>query len=274
MACLVGLVLALLAWLFPAAALAQDQQIELRPTYQTLEATWPGASYEFEVNCIFTGETGRYFDLAAETPENWKATIMPQYGSQEIGDIWLEPSVTGSKLKVTATPQTLQDPGEYVITLTAASGTVQASVDLTAVIKETYSLSIGAADDYNLSMTAAAGKDNYYSIKVTNTGSGTLEDIALSASKSSGWKVEFTPESIGSLASGSSQVVDVNIIPDAKATAGDYEITLKATSEQASGNVKVRVTAETPTVWGWVGIVIILLVIAGVIFIFMRFSRR
>jgi uncharacterized membrane protein len=27
-------------------------------------------------------------------------------------------------------------------------------------------------------------------------------------------------------------------------------------------------------VWGWVGIVIILLVIAGVIFIFMRFSRR
>ena len=86
--------------------------------------------------------------------------------------------------------------------------------------------------------------------------------------------MEFTPDTVGSLASGDSQIVDVNIIPDHEAIAGDYEITLKANTEQSAGSIKVRVTVETPTVWGWVGIFIILVVIAGVIFIFMRFSRR
>ena len=273
-ACLVGLVVLLITLLLPAAALAQDEQIELRPTHQKLEATWPGAVYQFNVSCVYTGESGRYFDLTTSAPENWEVTIMPQYGTQEIGDIRLEPSETGSVITVSATPQTLQEPGDYVVTLTVQSGSLKASVNLTAVIKDSYALSMTPAGDSLLNTTATAGKDNYYSIEIGNSGSGTQENIKLSASKSSSWTVEFTPAEIGSLASGSTQIVDVNIIPDAKAMAGDYEITLKATSDQTSSSVKVRVTVETPTVWGWVGIVIILAVIAGVIFIFMRFSRR
>lgn len=272
-ACLAGLALMLVTLLLPAAALAQEEQIELRAAHQKLEATWPGATYDFEVSCILTGEESRYFDLSVAAPDNWKVIITPQYGTQEIGDIRLEPSDTGT-VKVSATPQALLEPGEYVITLTAESGSLKASVNLTAVIKDSYALSMTAAGDGRLNTTATAGKDNYYSIEIENTGSSTQENIKLSASKSSNWTVEFSPDGISSLASGESQIVDVNIIPDAKATAGDYEITLKATSDQTSSSAKIRVTVETPTVWGWVGIFIILLVIAGVIFVFMRFSRR
>jgi uncharacterized membrane protein len=256
-----------------AAALAQDEQIELRTNHQKLEATWPGAAYEFEVDCIYTGTEGRYFDLKATAPTGWEVSITPQYGTQEIGDIRLEPDGT-STIKVTATPQSLNEPGEYVITLEASSGGLKTSVNLTAVIKDTYSLAMGPADNYNLNMSATAGKENYYSIKIQNTGSGTQEDIKLSSSKPSGWQVEFTPVTVGELSSGDQYTADVTIIPDHEAIAGDYEITLKATSEQSSSSVKVRVTVETPTVWGWVGIFIILAVVAGVIFIFMRFSRR
>ena len=65
----------------------------------------------------------------------------------------------------------------------------------------------------------------------------------------------------------------LGIDPDALIELGAAGV-LKAVSDQTSGNIEVRVTVETPTVWGWVGIIIILAVIAGVIFIFMRFSRR
>ena len=98
--------------------------------------------------------------------------------------------------------------------------------------------------------------------------------IKLSSSKPSGWSIEFTPEEIDDLSSGSIQTIDVNIKPDAKAIAGDYEITLTADATQTKEDIKIRVTVETPTILGWVGVGIIVIVIAGVAVIFMRFSRR
>jgi uncharacterized membrane protein len=45
--------------------------------------------------------------------------------------------------------------------------------------------------------------------------------------------------------------------------------------KQASADKMVmRVTVETPTIWGWVGVIIIIIVVAGLIGIFMRFGRR
>lgn len=271
--CLCCLVLGLLS-LLPGVVMAQDEAVELQATYQKLEADWPGASFDFEVNCLYTGETGRYFNLVTTGPEKWTVSVKPQYGEQEIGDIRLEPSGTGSKVRVVAEPDSQPEAGEYQITLEASSDSLKDSITLTAVIRNTYSLILSAAEDYRLNTSATAGKDNYYAIVVQNTGSGLQENIKLSSSKPSNWKVEFTPDTIGNLTSGSFQTIDVNIIPDPKAVAGDYEITLAANSEQTTEKLKIRVTVETPTVWGWVGIAIIVVVVAGVIFIFMRFSRR
>ena len=71
------------------------------------------------------------------------------------------------------------------------------------------------------------------------------------------------------------QSIDVNIKPPPKAVAGDYMISLRASGKQTSaGEISIRVTVETPTIWGWVGVVIILIVVIGLVVIFMRFSRR
>jgi uncharacterized membrane protein len=38
--------------------------------------------------------------------------------------------------------------------------------------------------------------------------------------------------------------------------------------------MQVRVTVLTPSIWGWVGIIIIVVVIVGLALLFMRLGRR
>ena len=94
--------------------------------------------------------------------------------------------------------------------------------------------------------------------------------------KPSGWSVTFSPEEIDSLPVGSTREVEVNIKPARKTIAGDYMVTLSAEpeDERAFGSVDIRVTVLTPTIWGWVGVGIVVLVIAGLAVMFWRLGRR
>ena len=274
------LLLASLFILLPSGLiLAQDEEeerVELRPTYGKLEATFPGGSFAFEVDIPYWGSTARQFDLSASGPQGWSVFVQPSFGSLQIRSIMLEPNREFFDwVKVTASPPTfiLPEPGEYKITLEVSSGNIRDSIDLTAVVAATYSLNLISATEL-LNTTATVGKDNFFSIVIENRGSGTIENIKFSSSKPRKWAIEFYPEKIDELLLGTFQTIEVNIKPAPKAIAGDYQVTLIADAKQTLENIDIRVTVETPTVWGWVGIVIILVVIAGVTFVFMRFSRR
>ncbi len=269
------LLASLLVLLLPAPILAQEEpSIELEPKYRKLEAASPGANFEFEVTLRYLGSEAREFDLSASAPQNWSVFIKPSYGEQRIGSIRLEP-FTSEKVKISASPPffVMPEPGEYEISLEVSSGELSNSIDLTAVITATYSLALAPVEE-RLNTTATAGKDNFFAIVIGNGGSGTIENIKFSSRKPDGWSIEFTPEKIDELTAGSFQTIDVNIKPAPKTIAGDYEITLVSDAKQTVENIKIRVTVETPTIWGWVGIAIIVVVIAGVIAVFWRFSRR
>ena len=62
--------------------------------------------------------------------------------------------------------------------------------------------------------------------------------------------------------------------PQGKTIAGDYMINFKADTGTISQTMDVRVTVLTPTIWGWVGIIIIVVVIAGLAVLFMKLGRR
>lgn len=283
LACLCLLLLSLLALVPSGLVLAQEEEekeaIELEPTYRKLEEAYPGASFEYEVALKYTGpESGvpREFDLAATAPQGWVVIITPSFGEQKLLSIRLTANESyPDTIKVRVGPPAFvtPEPGEYKITVEASSGSIKGSVDLLSVITASYSLTLAPTSGL-LSTSATTGKDNFYSFVITNTGSGTLENIKFSSSKSQGWAVEFSPATIETLSPGSFQTIDVNIKPAAKAIAGDYEVRLTADTLRNMETLKVRVTVQTPTVWGWVGIGIILAVIAGVSFVFMRFSRR
>jgi uncharacterized membrane protein len=279
------LLVSLLVVFPPAAVLAQEEapppeKIELTASYSKLEGT-SGTSFEFEVDLRYEGAEARVFNLVATGPKDWTTYITPTYPKEtRILDIRLEPispyeTYGGSKVDIYTAPPfwLMPEPGEYQITLEATSGEVKGTIQLTAVVTATYQMSLTTPDG-RLNTTAAAGKDNYFSVEVVNGGSAAIDNITFSSNKPSGWTIEFSPKEIDSLATSASQIVDVNIKPPPKTIAGDYQITLTTNGKQTKDDIDIRVTVETPTVWGWVGVGIIVLVVAGVAFVFMRFSRR
>jgi uncharacterized membrane protein len=68
--------------------------------------------------------------------------------------------------------------------------------------------------------------------------------------------------------------IDAVINPPEKTIAGDYMLTFNASSENSNSSIDLRATVETPTIWGIVGIGIIVVVIIGVAVIFARLGRR
>jgi uncharacterized repeat protein (TIGR01451 family) len=276
------LLVSLLTIYFPPAVLAQEEPPPEEPEAISIDVTYPkqeriaGSNFEFLVELRYTGsEEARYFDLRVTTPERWSAYITPQFEKENrIPGLMLEPRVI-TKVNVVVTPPgfPLPELGEYKITLEAISDDIKNTFELTAVITAEYDLAVVPVTQ-RLNTTVTAGKDNFYTIEIQNLGTAPLDNITFSSVKPSGWAIEFSPDKIASLSAIDFQTVDVNIKPPTDTIAGDYQITLRASSEQASEDIKVRVTVETPTIWGWVGVGIIVIVIAGLTFLFILFSRR
>ncbi|MFC1970979.1 NEW3 domain-containing protein [Chloroflexota bacterium] len=255
----------------------EEGSIKLTPTYPSVEAI-AGGTFEFQVELLYAGEDVRVFDLQATAPAGWDVYVTPRYEKEKkISSITLKPSfTTGETVLVTASAPfwPLPDPGDYKITVEAVSDTIKNSTELNAKVIAKYVLStVSANERYNT--TAEVGKDNYFSIKVLNYGSDAIEDIKFTPTKPDGWLVEFQPDKIDIIEAIDEQTVEINIQPPAKTVAGDYLINVRASGKQASADeMSIRVTVETPTIWGWVGVAIILVVVMGLIVIFMRFSRR
>ena len=68
--------------------------------------------------------------------------------------------------------------------------------------------------------------------------------------------------------------VEVAITSAEQALVGDYSVSLAVEGEKTTKDVELRVTVQASTVWGWLGIGIIVLVIAGLVFMFVRLGRR
>jgi uncharacterized repeat protein (TIGR01451 family) len=276
------ILIVLTAFLPTGAALAQDEtspdSITLSTDYPTLDAIATG-SFDFVVELSYIGQTDRVFDLNVTVPNGWSTTVTPQYDTKLISSIAMDKSATiptQKNIEVKATPPSrpLADPGEYVIVLKVSSGDISAQINLTARITAKYTLNATPANTL-FSTNVKAGKDNTYSITVTNTGTDAIDNINFSSSTPSGWEITFTPEKIDSLEALDSKTIDVNIKPPSNTVAGDYMITLSVSGTQASAtDIDVRVTVTTPTIWGWVGLVIIAIVVVGLVIIFMRFGRR
>ncbi len=285
--CFCLLLVGILAVSQPVTLRAQETPVEpkiqIRPVYTKVEGT-ASTLFSFEVELYYQADYGteaREFDLVTTGPQDWDVYINPKYDKvTKLRGIRIDPSGTPTQsIVVVATPPVWLrlEPGEYPITLEVTSKGLKELKDsktLTAVITATYILDLVPTNE-RYSTSALAGKDNYFSVEIQNNGSAAIGDITFSSDKPEGWTMGFSPEKVDSLIADGSQTIEVNIKPPPRTIAGDYSITLKAEGKQTKApDFQIRVTVETPTIWGWVGVAIIVLVIAGIIFIFMRFSRR
>ena len=238
-----------------------------------------GEVFDFEVDLKYLGAERRRFDLSLTTPPGWAAFATAGYPERNIEAIEMEKAemfpVT-EKIKIKFGPITGKYPeaGDYILTLEASSGSLSASFDFKAVVTARYEF-LMTTETGRLNTEATAGEDNHFAILLINTGSAAIEDITFSSFKPEGWSVTFEPKKVDSLGSGLTQEVDVTINPPRRTISGDYEVTLRAESKEFSPDrMTVRVTVLTPTIWGWIGVLIVLVVIAGVGVIFWRLGRR
>ncbi|MEW6142928.1 MAG: NEW3 domain-containing protein [Chloroflexota bacterium] len=236
------------------------------------------ASFDFEVEVKYEGTTPKTFDLSAKGPANFYVAITPQYDSKEISAIRIDPAKSfGETVKISATPLpwNLPAPGSYTFTFSAASGALKSTIDLKAEVTDNFKLS-AETETGRLNTEATAGEENHLTIKVKNTGTSVLKNITFSSSKPEGWTVTFNPEKIDSLAVDGTRDIDVSIKPSGKAISGDYMVNLTVTDDSysARANLDIRTTVLTPTIWGWVGVAIVVIVVAGLVYLFMRLGRR
>ncbi len=119
------------------------------------------------------------------------------------------------------------------------------------------------------------GEDNTLFMEVRNNGDTGITSIMFNSDKPEGWVVDFKPGSISYLGAGSSQTVDVNIIPGPDTRRGEYNLTIlaEANETRTATSTMLRVKSGSDF-WLWVGVGLAAAVIAGFVIIFLHFGRQ
>lgn len=261
---------------------AEEEEEEIIiPEEITFDITYPelrakeGETFEFKADLSYFGKEEEVtIDITVDFPEGWYAGVTPAYEAREISAVILSP-LKKESLKVIAIPLVKMEPGEYDIIVKASIEDlgVEEEVKFKAIITATYKLEL-ATKTGRLSTDVTSGKDNHFALNLKNSGSASIENITLSSIEPEGWLIDFDPKEIETLEAGKTKEIDLTITPPEKTIAGDYMLTISANSENSQHSIDIRVTVLTPTIWGWLGIGIIVVVIIGVAIIFARLGRR
>ncbi len=233
----------------------------------------PKSSFEYTFTVSNDSGKDLVVRFAADGPRGFQPTFTEAFGSNEINQIPIEAGQTKDIKVRVGLPRDVAA-GDYTVRVRATAENVTAESPVTLQIVGTPTLRVSGRDG-RLSGSAEAGTASPVVMVVSNEGSAVAEDVELTGTMPSGWKVEFEPKLIDKLPPGEKKEVTAQITPTAKALAGDYIATLRAAAKAGdSASADFRVAVTTSTLWGIVGVGVIavaLLVLVGAV---ARFGRR
>jgi uncharacterized membrane protein len=248
------------------------------PAKLTLEPQLPSlrgnarSNFEYQVNVKNDSGRNLVVGFSAAGPPNFENSFTEQYGSQEINSIPIEAGQSKTvKLKVR--PPSTVGAGTYPVTMRASAEDATAETKVALEIAGQPRLSLAGRDGL-VSSRAEAGKETSIPILITNTGTAPAEEVELTSTAPSGWKITFEPKAIDRIPPGQNKEVQALVTPPEKAVAGDYAPTLNVASRGETASQQFRVAVSTSTMWGIVGagiIAIALLIMVGAV---ARFGRR
>ena len=256
-----------------SVTLAKDlpAKLSLQPQLPALRGSTKSS---FDYTLSIKNDSGKKLlvSLAAEAPPNFDTSFTEAYGTQELSSIPVDAGKSKDvKLKVKPPPGA--DAGNYAVNAKVAAGDATATTNLKLELTGTPELALSGREGL-VSARATAGRETSVPVVVMNTGTAPAENVKMSGSAPGGWKVTFQPETIARIAPNEKKEVQALLTPPAKAIAGDYVTSLKATASGDTGSANFRVTVSTSTMWGVVGAGIIgaaLLIMVGAV---SRFGRR
>jgi uncharacterized membrane protein len=256
-----------------AVTLAKDLPAKLTLTPQLPELRGTSKS-SFEYQLAIKNDSGKKLtvSLAAQAPQNFDASFTEQYGGQELNAVPVDAGQT-KDVKLKIRPPNTAAAGSYKVVARVGAEDTAATADLTMDITGQPKLDITGREGL-VSTRATAGQETSVPVLITNTGTAPADEVELSGSAPSGWKVTFDPKTVDHIAPNDTKEVQARITPTEKAIAGDYVTTIRASARGESASTTFRVTVTTSTLWGIAGVGIIgvaLLVMVGAV---ARFGRR
>lgn len=246
-------------------------KLSLKTKLPSLRGT-PKSSFEYSFTVGNDSGKNLLISLAADAPPNFQATFTEGYGAQELSSIPIDAGQT-KDLKVKVQPPANIAAGAYTLRVRAQAEGVTADAPLSMEVTGQPKLRLTAKDG-RLSGSAEAGSTAQFALLIANDGSAAADEVELSGTSQTDWKLEFEPSKIARLDAGQSRPVQAIVTPSAKAIAGDYMTTFRANAKGDSTTADFRVSVTTSTVWGVVGLGVIavaLLVLLGAV---ARFGRR
>jgi uncharacterized membrane protein len=256
-----------------AVTLAKDLPAKLTVLPQLPELRGTSKS-SFEYQIAIKNDSGKRLvvALAADAPRNFETSFTENYGSQELNAVPVDAGQS-KDVKLKVRPPNTIGAGRYPVSMRATAEDATAKADVFLEVTGQPKLDITGRDG-SVSAKAEAGKETTIPVVITNSGTAPADQIELSGSGPSGWKVTFEPKQVDRIAAGQNQEVQALITPPAKAVAGDFVTSLRATSRGESASSSFRITVTTSALWGAAGVGVIgvaLLILVGAV---ARFGRR
>jgi uncharacterized membrane protein len=228
----------------------------------------------FEYTLTIKNDSGRNVvaSFTAAAPRNFETSFTEAYGSQELSSIPIDAGQS-KDIKLKVRPPSTVDAGHFPVKVTVTAEDASAETELALDVVGQPQLQVSGRDGL-LSGRAVAAQQSSIPIVVANSGSAPADNITLSATAPTGWKVTFDPATIDRLVPGKDAEVQALVTPSDKSLAGDYQATIRAASRGETASSQFRITVSTSTVWGMAGagvIGIALLLMLGAV---ARFGRR
>jgi uncharacterized membrane protein len=230
-------------------------------------------SFKFSIELENETDEPRTTALSAQAPPGWRVAIKPQFEETQISSIALKKESTET-LSVEINPPLTATAGDYPITIKARSGSFQAERKLKITLTGTFDLKVGTPPPGNLNTFITAGEKTEVVFLIGNAGTAALHNLSFLSTKPEKWNVKFEPEKIDSLEVGEVREIKTEILAPKRTIAGDYLLSVTSNSPDVNKSIEYRVTVSTPTVWGWIGFVIVILVVLGLGAVFVRLGRR
>ena len=251
--------------------IAGADDIQITTSYPVLRGQ-TDATFEFSIDVLNKSDLDRTFNISAVGPEKWETNFKPAYEQKQISSFRIKGGQSQS-VAVQVSPPKDALAGEYPTLVRVGSGEKKAEVKLTVALTGIYKLDAGTPTGI-LSLESMPGKSSNLSLFVKNTGSAVNRNISFSSFKPENWEVTFKPEKIDALEPNGLKQVEVIIKPAPQALVGDYSVGVMVDGEKASKTIEFRVTVKASTAWGWIGIGVIIFVIAGLSALFIWLGRR
>lgn len=248
-----------------------DAGIGVTVDFPSLEGG-PSDTFTYTVTVENNTPQEQTFNFVPTGPQGWSVDASPQ-AEQQANTVTLAAGAS-EDVRVTATPAATTPAGDYQVQIEVAAASGASAVgQLTAVVRGTPELSLSTADG-RLNADGSAGATSTETLLVTNTGTAPLDGVQFSATPPSDWEVEFEPSSLDSVAPGETVQVQSLITADSDAVAGDYVVSIRATSGTNSDDMEMRYSIGTSS---WVGVLaaVVVVVALGLLYVvYRRLGRR